>query len=51
MLPIYGPWYSLEAYRRRVTVPNYFWRKWGKSQKVSIEGQGHIFTIDLIFVG
>ncbi len=30
MLPSYVPWCSLEAYRREVTVTNYFWWKWEK---------------------
>ncbi len=50
MLRIYAPWCDLEAYRRGVTVINYFLRKMGKIlESISMEGQGH--TIDLIFTG
>ncbi len=44
-------WCDLEAYRRGVTVTNYIWWKWEKTAKVSMEGQGHIFTFALIFSG
>ncbi len=41
MLSNNAPWYGLEAYRTGVET----------TLKLYMEGQGHIFTIDLIFSG
>ncbi len=53
MLPSYAPWCGLETYQRGVSdCDKLFWRKWEKTYKIIyMEGQGHIFTVDLIFSG
>ncbi len=53
MLSIYAPWCGLEANQRGVSdCAKLFLDKIGKIlESISMEDQGHIFTIDLIFLG
>ncbi len=54
MLPNYAPWCGLEAYRRGVTMINYFWWKWKKlrmymhrSSKPYIYLWSHFFWVNM----
>ncbi len=46
----YVPWGGLEANWKRITLTISFMVKMGQMlESICMEGQGHIFTIDLIF--
>ncbi len=52
MLPNYATWYGLVTYWMRVSDNFLFFMKMGNNlETIYIEGQGHIFTTDLIFGG
>ncbi len=48
MLPNYATLCGLAAYRRAVNGTNFFFEN-GKKLFICMEGQGHVFTFDLIF--